>query len=251
MRLFSVFFILAWLLAPAAWAEDQPQLTYTIAAVNSGAEIKLDNGEVLRLAGIEQPFKQTSDWRDKAKQVLQALTTGGKLVLENISTDRYGSKTAQAYILGTNNNKIWLQGEMLKQGLAFVYPPTGSETHLDEMRTLEAAARQTRIGIWADEAYADTPADRMNSKEGQFAFASGTVLDAKRVKSIVYIHFGENWRYSLTIAIAAHDLRAFREANLDPLDLQGKTIRARGWVKHDIGPMIAITDPGQMEIESK
>ena len=79
---------------------------------------------------------------------------------------------------------------------------------------------------------------RRRWKDGRFAFVSGLVLDTKRVKNMVYLHFGENWRNDFTIAIAAHDLRAFRRADFDPLALKGKVIRVRGWVKHDFGPMI-------------
>jgi endonuclease YncB( thermonuclease family) len=219
------------------------------AHATSGNEVALADGRVLHLDGIEQPFAGGA-WRDRARDALQNLITGKQIAFENTATDRYGRLSAEAYALDAAGKKTWLQGEMLKAGLAFVYPPTGFEAQLDEMLALEAAARRARAGIWSDEAYADTPADKAFYKEGQFAFISGTVLDARRAKETVYIHFGENWRDTLTIAIAAHDLHKFRATGIDVLDLAGKIIRARGWVKHDIGPMIEITDPGQVEIFS-
>ncbi len=66
-------------------------------------------------------------------------------------------------------------GERLKRGLAFVYPPTGTE------------ARRAQAGIWADAAYADAPADKAWRKYGHFAFVAGTVLDAAQVKSMALL----------------------------------------------------------------
>jgi len=169
-------------------------------------------------------------------------------VVEEVSSDRYGCITAQAYVSNAEAYKVWLQGELLHRGLAFIYPLTGNETRLDDMRAAETVARRSRTGIWGEDAYADISADKVSGRYGRFAFVSGVVLDAKRVKGMVYIHFGEDWRENLTIAIATRDLRAFRDAHIDPLNLKGKTIRARGWIKHDIGPMITVTNPAQIEI---
>jgi micrococcal nuclease len=212
----------------------------------AGDEITLADGRVVHLDGIAQPF--AGALRDEAQNTLQDLIAGHEITFDNVAADRYGRLAAQVYAADTSGKKIWLQGEMLKRGLAFVYPPTGNEARLDEMRAIEATARAAHAGIWANENYTDVPADRTYWKEGQFAFVSGAILDVRRSKETVYIHFGENWRDTLTIAIAAHDLHKFRAAEIDVLGLAGKNLRARGWVKHDIGPMITVTDPGQMEI---
>ena len=54
------------------------------------------------------------------------------------------------------------------------------------------------------------PADKAEGREGHFAFVSGLVLDAARVKNKVYLNFGADWREDFTIVIVAHDLAAFR-----------------------------------------
>jgi len=247
MRFLAIFFFLLMIVPAIAVTPETPDL-YAVAKILSGNEIALADQRILHLEGIEEPLKETPIWRDKARQALQELTEGRKLELGDISTDRYGRVAAQAYVLDAKDGKIWLQGEMLKRGLAFVYLPSGEEARLDEMRTLEAAAWRAKAGIWADDTYADTPANKAYVKEGRFAFVSGLVLDAARVKNMVYLNFGPNWRTDFTVAIAAHDLRLFRKAGIDPLTLKGKTIRARGWIKRDFGPMITITNPGQIEI---
>jgi endonuclease YncB( thermonuclease family) len=63
-------------------------------------------------------------------------------------------------VVDGNRKKIWLQGEMLKRGLAFIYPPTGLEAELEAMLVVEARARRAGEGIWVDDAYADVAADK-------------------------------------------------------------------------------------------
>ena len=65
---------------------------------------------------------------------------------------------------------------------------------------------------------------------------------------VVYLNFSDNWRKDFTATIATHDLRAFRDAGIDPLTYQGKRIRVRGWIKRDYGPVIAVTDPARIDI---
>jgi endonuclease YncB( thermonuclease family) len=247
--LFGVILLLCALSPGSAVAQaptPQDAASEASAAI-SGEDILLKDGRVLHLEGIAQPFVQSADWRAKARQGLSDLAVGHALELDDLSTDRYGRLVALAYVTDNTGRKIWLQDEMLRRGLAFVYPPNGTEARIDDMRAAEKAARLAHAGIWSDSDYADVAADRVWQRYGQFAFVGGVVLDAARFKNMVYIHFGPDWRSDFTIAIAAHDLRAFRAAHIDPLALQGRALRTRGWVKRDYGPMIAVTDPGQID----
>jgi micrococcal nuclease len=211
------------------------------AKIVSGDEIVLNDGRDVRLEGIKAPAS------DQAHEKMQALIGEHPVIIENFSLDRYGRTAAQVYAQPDKGDKIWLQGEMLRAGFAFVYPPTGDEARLDEMLKTEDEARQAKRGIWGEKVYADIPAAKAKYHIGHFAFVSGTVLDAKRIKDKVYLHFGNDWREDFTIAIAARDLRNFRKAGIDPLSYQGKTIRVRGWIKRDYGPMVMVMTPLQIE----
>ena len=213
------------------------------ARATSGDTLTLTDGRVLRLEGIKAPASN-----DAARTELQSLTVNKSLLVENSSVDRYGRLTGQVSIDGDKHQKIWAQGEMLRTGLAFIYPPTGDETRLSDMRAAENEARQARRGIWAVSPYADIPADHAQKSYGRFAFVIGTVQKAERIKNKVYLNFGADWKTDFTVAIAAHDLRAFRQAGIDPLLYKDKTVRVRGWVKRDFGPMITVTSPWQIEI---
>ena len=208
----------------------------TAAQIISGDEISLSDGRVLRLAGIEA----TPD----AKAFLQTNVVGHVVTLQDAApdTDRYGRVVALAHIDGSTET---LQDILLQNGLAFVYPALGDEPQLDRMLAEENAARQMGKGYWAD--HADVLPDNAESLYGKYGFVTGVVTKAERVKNKVYLNFGADWRTDFTIAIAAHDLRAFKNAGADPLAWQGKKLRVRGWVKRDFGPMITVTDPHQTE----
>ncbi|MDX2028293.1 MAG: thermonuclease family protein [Alphaproteobacteria bacterium] len=230
-----ILFIIALLSTFSSQAADAP---LTITKIISGDEVALSDGRTARLEGTKAPLKDTA--------VLEKLAAGHEAILEEISTDRYGRITAQMYVRDGKSKK-WLQGELLSAGLAFVYPPTGEEQKLEAMLRAEAEARRARRGIWADPAYADIPAAEAESAYGRFAFISGTVQDAARVKNKVYLNFGEDWRKDFTVTILARDLRLFRKVKSDPLGYKGKKIRVRGWVKREGGPMIMVDHPSQIE----
>ena len=208
----------------------------------SGDVIKLDDGREVRLLGIKAAG-------NKAKDHLQSLLDQQTLVLENGVFDRYGRIAADVYAQPAAGDRIWLQGNMLAAGLAFVYPPTGTEPHVGDLLALENPARLAHVGLWNEARYSVLDAAEPRTiRYGHYAFVQGVVVKAERVKSMFYLNFGENWRTDFTIAIAAHDLRLFRNAGLDPAAYQGKTIRVRGWVKRNFGPMITVTHPSQIEV---
>ena len=76
----------------------------------------------------------------------------------------------------------------------------------------------------------------------------GRVLDAAKVKGTVYLNFGENWRSDFTITIENRARRTFIKSKLDPLSLEGRRIRVRGWLKRRNGPGIKATHPEQIEV---
>lgn len=218
-----------------------------VIAVSAADEIVLMDGRKLKLEGMAPPFGHASfPWQEKAKSQLESLIGSGLVEYNQPSTDRYGRLVAQVYVTDETGRRIWLQQAMLQAGLAFVYPPASKK--ITETVAIEAQARRSERGIWADAAYRDIPAGSADLAYGRYAFVSGKVADAVRVKDRVYVNFGQDWRSDFTVAVAARDLRAFRKMKLDPLELKGKTIRVRGWIKRNYGPMIAVNDPAQIEI---
>ena len=123
-------FALPLLFCPPAFASDVP---LTAAKVLSGEELALSDGQTIRLEGIKSPFPETKDLADQAKTALENLVTGKTIALDHVSTDRYGRTSAQIFVAEANKPPIHIQSALLQAGVAFVYPPTGFEAHLDEI----------------------------------------------------------------------------------------------------------------------
>jgi endonuclease YncB( thermonuclease family) len=243
--LFRLCLLIVFLPAPLC-AGETPALV--AAQVQSGDTLIIPDGRVIKLEALHAPLDPASGLAAQAKAALQKAVAGKSLTLDDISADRYGRLSAQVYVQNDKGKPVWLQDEMLRLGLAFLYPPAGKEDHLDDMRAAEAEARHAKRGLWGDPAYADISADDADGKIGRFAFVSGKVLKAERIKNKIYLNFGADGRDDFTAVIPAHDLHNFRKAEIDPLAYEGKTLRLCGWVTRDFGPMMVVSHPGQIEI---
>ncbi len=137
--------------------------------------------------------------------------------------DRHGRALAHLF----DRAGRWIQGEMLAR---------------------ETAARRARRGIWRFRFYAVREPETAGRYVGGFELVEGRVLDAARVRGRVYLNFGPDWRSDFTVTIAPAARRRFEAAGIDPLDYEGRWIRARGWVKSFNGPMIEATHPEQIEV---
>ena len=234
--LFALFVLF---LPVPTWAEEGA----FVQRVLSGDSLVLKDGRTVRLAGIKVPAKT----QEAARRFLETKVENKPVLLEKTTEDRYGRLAAAVFTTdGVHNTD--LQETLLSEGLAFLYPPTGDEPNLDFLLKKESQARQENRGLWTDPAYADIMAEEASKALGHFAFVRGKILAASRVKNKVYLNFGSDWHTSFTLEIAAHDLRAFKKAGIDPLELAGKTVRVRGGVQSRPGPVIFLTNPAPLEI---
>ncbi len=209
----------------------------------------------IRLVGIQAPKlplgrKNFPAWPLAAgsKRALEKLTLGKTVSLSfgGSKKDRHGRLLAHLHAPGG----VWVQGEMLSQGMARVYSFSDNRGAVAEMLALEGKARRAKRGIWGLDFYAvKTPRD-LGPLIGTFQLVTGRVLKAARVKSRVYLNFGPDWRKDFTITLKTSARRLFATAGVDPLALEGRMVRVRGWLKKFNGPMIDATHPEQIEVIS-
>lgn len=230
-----------------------------VVAVSDGDTITLDSGLVVRLVGIQAPKLPLG----RAGFVAWPLGEESRthlvdLVMDRTVTlnyggerrDRHGRALAHLTLEGPDG-PIWVQQAMLQAGLARVYSFPDNRACLPALYAAEAEARAERLGMWSQPDYALRPADRpevLLAREGEYELVEGRVLSAARAGSWVYLNFGRVWREDFTIAIGTAGQRAFDDAGLDPLALEGHLIRVRGWIESHDGPRITVTHPEQVEI---
>lgn len=215
------------------------------APVAGAREVRLGGIEVPQLA-LGRPGMRSWPLAEKARQALAALAEGRRvrLLLGTRPTDRYGRLVAQVF----REDGLWLQGEMLRRGLARVHTFVDTRARAAEMLAMEKAARSARRGIWALRFYAVRSPDDAARWLHSFQLVEGRITGTARRKGWTFLNFGADWRTDFTVAVERQALPLFAAARIDPLHLDGKRVRVRGWVKDYRGPMIEVTHPEQIEV---
>ena len=133
------------------------QLEYSETAVAvkivDGDTLILDTGKQVRLVGLQAPKlplgrPNFEAWplSDEAATVLRELTLGKSLSLAygGRRMDRHGRLLAHLY----DADGSWIQGAMLRRGMARVYSFSDNRSLVAEMLAIEGQARAARRGIW-------------------------------------------------------------------------------------------------------
>ncbi len=223
-----------------------------------GATLILDNGDKLRLSGIQAPKLYTppdagANWplADKARDRLDSLASGQPVAVSAGATlrDRHGRLIGQVFLA----DGTWLQKAMVDAGLARAYSFPDNRMCAGELLKAEAEARAERLGIWTDPFYAVRDAARPADilvRSGFYELVEGRVLLADEVGTTVYLNFGRYWKEDFTVTIDKKAQKLFAADGFDPLALAGALVRVRGWIEDHDGPRIAVTHPEQIEVLS-
>ncbi len=254
MTRFLMFLVFVSLFLPPAYAGGLEEGGRArVASVVDGDTVLLDDRRQVRLVGLQAPKLPLGrpgfeKWplAGEAKRALEKLVLGKTVALGygGQRTDRHGR--ALAHLFGDGGT--WIQGEMLRLGMARVYTFADNRKLAGDMYALEGEARSGKRGIWGDPYYAvRATAETLNDLD-TFQVVEGKVLDAAKVKGRVYLNFGADWRSDFTISISPRAGRLFKKSGFDALALEGRWVRVRGWIKKFNGPMIEATHPEQIEL---
>ena len=135
--------------------------TATVAEILDGETLKLSDGRIVRLIGAKAPSAPLG-WRgddpwplvEDSKQALDKLASGKAVELKygGRRTDRYGRALAQVFVM-SGGKQMWLQEELVAEGLARVYSFPDNRACVAELLARESAARAKRFGVWDSWAY--------------------------------------------------------------------------------------------------
>lgn len=255
------FFLCLFLTMAPAWpsgAMDAIELTpggrAVVREIIDGDTLLLDSGESVRLVGIQAPKLPLNrpgfiPWplAEQARVALDELTKaqGVRLSYGGARTDRYRRLLAH---LHRDSDGLWIQGEMLKRGLARVYTFSDNRALAAEMLALEGAARAAKRGIWAEKFYAVRQAGELERDIDTFQLVEGKIHNAAKIRDYIYLNFDSDFRTDFTVSIHKRNWPHFEASGVDPISWEGKAIRVRGWLDKRNGPMIEITHPEQAEL---
>lgn len=229
-----------------------------VASVTDGDTVILDNGLVIRLIGTQAPKLplgrdgfETWPKAPEAKAALERMVLGKAVRLRygGERVDRYDRALGQLFV--ADGAEVWVQQQMVADGLARVYSFPDNRRCLDELMAAETQARAMKLGIWADPYYMVRRADRPEALlplAGHYELVEGRVLLADEAGGRIFLSFGRHWKEDFTAVINGPAVRMFEQAGLDPLVLSGALVRVRGWVDEHDGPRIEVTHPEQIEV---
>lgn len=235
----------ALLLAPYNAEARETWAPVRVAGVDQSDAIRLEDGRVLRLAGIAVPML---DGRGRALSIARQ----AEALLASLS----GAPDLTAMVLGWDRHRqpvgllrrgdgTLVQAQLVRGGLALRWSQ-GLEVPAS-LEQDEAAAREERAGLWSPEARFVEQADEVATKPLRLALVEGQVSAVGSSADWTYLNFGADRRRDFTCKVGAGQRRAFARAGLDLAGLQGKRLRVRGWVTEEGGPLIEAGWPDQVE----
>lgn len=272
LRLLAAGFVLA---SSPAVAEAQHIVSETaiVAHAIDGDTLALEDGRRVRVDGINAleiphkaadavrclPSTRRSGAKDdfgcdltlaRAAQKLLQTMTGGKPVTLRLNParreDRYGRLLAEVWTKDAHGEESSVAAALLHAGLAHVYPLSGQEIGTAHLLPLEEEARAAKRGIWQLPELQPTDADRAATQYGHYALITGTVVQAAKVKTKIYLNFGADYHTDFTAVIDKRDWKNF--SRVDLLSLTGKRVLVRGYLYEDYGPAMRLSNDGQISL---
>ena len=151
----------------------------TVAKVLDGDTIRTDDGESIRLLGLNTPEIQHRDSAaqplgDAATEALRSLIDGKvvRLAFDREKKDIYGRTLAQIY----DRRGRWINGLMVEQGWAHVYTFVPNLRWAKPLLRLERKARRRKLGIWGNPRWRVlAPSEVRADLLGQFRVIRGAV----------------------------------------------------------------------------
>jgi len=152
--------------------------------IYDGDTFKTVRGEKVRLLGINTPEVRHGTepgqvMGDAATRALKRMIAGKavRLAFDKERRDIYGRTLAQVW----RRDGTWVNGEMVRRGLAHVYTFTPNLRWSEQLLALERPARKQRLGIWNTKRFSVLPANRVKPLHiGQFHVVTGIIKHVYR-----------------------------------------------------------------------
>ena len=213
-----------------------------IGRVVDGDTVVLTSGEVVRLAGINTPERETDQkaaepLADAAHDTLVETLSKGDIFLEEApdKKDRHGRTLAYLFLEDGRS----VQEILIREGLASVVAIAPNDRYLDRFVLAEDVARTSGAGIWSIPYFDVVGADQIR---GGFQFILDKFSALKR---------GPKWfRFSVRDDLDVLIRRADWEAGFDysPGALEQTEVAVRGWIsKKKSKGVLVISHPFMLE----
>lgn len=227
-----------------------------VADAIDGDTVRLVDGRIVRLAGIEAPKRPLSappkaPWplADAAMAALSSRVSSRSvfLYLSGGDPDRHGRHHGR---LAIGAQSGWVERELLAAGWARARPFPGETGCFPELLAAETAARKAALGLWASPEFAVRSSDdpSLPSRNGLYELVEGRVVSVGRGAYMTFLDFGANVRRDFTVMLTPALVSAMEESGLSPDSLAGRRVRVRGIIEESGGPAIRLVEPAELEV---
>ena len=213
-----------------------------VVSVQSGEVLTLDSGLVVRLAGLEAPFPDEPG--GAAAQADVAKRVSGRrveLLYGGLRRDSQGRALAQVRLA---DNRAWVQGALLRDGMARVRTWADNRGMTQPMLNDEARARIAKAGLWGQGVFRVLIPPEVTRNDEGFQIVEGRVRQVTQARQGVYLDFSNDKR-GFAVLVDDKALPDFAAAGTPIQGLVGKLIRVRGPVGWNT--TMAVDHPEQVE----
>lgn len=189
------------------------------------------------------------------RQVLAGLAKGNDVELRFFTKkpprpDRHGRLPAQVVVEGASG-PVWLQGQLVLQGLARVHALKDNRTCSVGLLALEKQARAKRRGYWRSGDFAVHDAQDVAVLQklfDTFQIVEGRVLSVGRRRRETFLNFGPVWKKDFTVIIPAAIAARLIENGVALDHLERQRIRVRGYLVRRGGPALLLDVAEHLEV---
>lgn len=240
------------LAGPAAAACGLAEGSAKIAEVTERLEIRLEDGRLVRLAGLDFPDARrgAAETAANARAFLSARLAGREIALVGFAArpDRWGRIPADLSLPEPAGGADSIASALLSHGFARVRPEFETRGCVAERLAAERSAREAGLGLWNDPDYSILEAadvEELAERDGRFVIVEGIVRRVGVGRARLYLDFGG--RDGFTVVVARKSQNAFQSAGVPLNALAGEKIRVRGVLDDRVGPRLEIAEPLMVE----
>jgi endonuclease YncB( thermonuclease family) len=216
--------------------------------VIDGTTLILKDKRIIRLTCLNVPSDErlTFSAREKLKELIPENT---EVILYQTRAQTRGrvNRLDQhlAHIVRASDG-VWMNGEMLRLGLARVAPSESNPELIKDMYQKENRAIHEKFGLWGVRpVLSPTQADQAI---GDFAVIEGVIQKSALVKNQTYLNFGDDWKTDFTVSITPDIRKKLLRVGINTQTLTGRSVRVRGEVRSYNGAFLELSTPDSLEI---
>ena len=226
--------------------------TAKIAEVTERLEIRLEDGRLVRLAGLDVPDARRGapEIAANARAFAERRLAGREVALVAFAArpDRWGRTPADLSLAEPAGGADSAASLLLSQGFARVRPEFETRGCVAERLAAERSAREAGLGLWNDPDYSILEAadvEELAERDGRFVLVEGIVRRVGVGRARLYLDFGR--RDGFTVVVARKSQNAFQNAGVPLNALAGEKIRVRGVLDDRFGPRLEVVEPLMVE----